>query len=299
MDQPPVVSIVTPSFNQGGFIADTIASVLEQAGDFFLDYIIVDGGSTDGTLDIIRDQQARLHPASEWTALRGLRFLQRSPEAPWVRCRGVSLRWVSEPDQGQSDAINKGFKMAVGDTLAFLNSDDTYYPDALSRVVSAPWSHADFLYGEGMWVSKEGEELLPYPTFPPTRQNFHYQCTLCQPAVFFTRTTYERLGPFSQDYHVAFDFEYWMRALDKGMRFRHLDALLATSRFYVENKSMAQSERRRGELTALRDRYGPQPLTFLDKVKMIKAKYIVHRRTVRAANRLQALIESGVRYSFR
>ena len=299
MVQPPIVSIITPSFNHGDFIAETIASVVGQEGDFFLDYIVVDGGSKDSTGNIVREHQAQLEIGSERIDLRGIRFVPRSSEAPRIRCRGISLRWLSEADRGQSDAINKGFTMAVGDIFAFLNSDDTYYPDALARVTSARWGNSDFLFGEGMWVSKEGTELLPYPTFRPTRQNFWYQCTLCQPAVFFTREAYEKLGPFSLDYHVAFDFEYWLRALDQRMRFRHLGALLATSRFYLENKSMALTDLRRRELVALRARYFPTPVTFLDKLKLVKAKYIVHRRTVNAANKLQKLIDSGVRYSYR
>lgn len=97
------ISVITPSLNQGAFIERTILSVLSQKGDIELDYIIVDGGSTDNTLDIVRKYQE-------------------------------SLTWISEKDRGQSDAINKGFNMATGELLAWLNSDDTYEPHALTEV---------------------------------------------------------------------------------------------------------------------------------------------------------------------
>src|SRR6266702_635663 len=115
----PVISIVTPSYNQGAFLAETIESVIGQEGDFAIDYTIVDGGSSDDSVDIIRDYEARLHNG-KWP----------------VACRGVTLRWTGERDKGQTDALMKGFRMSQGEILAWLNSDDTYLPGALQiRIV--------------------------------------------------------------------------------------------------------------------------------------------------------------------
>src|SRR4030067_2319821 len=114
-----VITIVTPSYNQGRYLAETIESVLGQEGDFYLDYVITDGGSTDGSVEIIRRYERLLN--------EGARTIQ---------CRGVRYRWVSEKDRGQSDAIMKGFRMAEGEILAWVNSDDAYLKGALQTVCS-------------------------------------------------------------------------------------------------------------------------------------------------------------------
>ena len=119
MADAPVISIVTPSYNQGEFLEETLVSVLSQEGDFFLDYLVIDGASTDGSLEIIR-RYAELLEKDEWP----------------VRCRGIRYRWMSEPDNGQSDALMKGFNLAEGEILAWLNSDDVYLPGALQKVTS-------------------------------------------------------------------------------------------------------------------------------------------------------------------
>src|SRR5450631_2739137 len=111
MSNVPTISIVTPSFNQGEFLAATIESVISQAGDFIIDYLIVDGGSLDNSIDIIRGYDA----------------LIRTDMFP-VNCCGLTYRWLSEQDRGQADALAKGFRMAEGEIFAWLNSDDTYLP---------------------------------------------------------------------------------------------------------------------------------------------------------------------------
>src|SRR5574340_1418719 len=114
----PVITVVTPSFNQGRFIDETIRSVISQEGDFYLEYLIMDGGSTDETVDIIKKYD-RLIKEGKWP----------------VKCRGIEYRWVSEKDNGQADAVNKGFKIARGEILGWLNSDDTYLPGALGKAL--------------------------------------------------------------------------------------------------------------------------------------------------------------------
>lgn len=294
-----IISIVTPSFNQAAFIEETIRSVITQQGNFYIDYIIMDGGSTDHTVSILQDYEKIIKQQPESVNQGTLAFYKGNPEIDLVQCKGLSFRWVSEKDKGQSDAINKGLRIAVGDILAFLNSDDTYYPGALQKIINFRWRNADFLYGEGMWISKDGKELMPYPTFEPNKYNFVYQCTLCQPAVFFRKETYERLGEFSTDFHVIFDFEYWMRAVFRGMKFRHIDDKLATSRFYLENKTLADQKTQVNEVPLLTKKYYTKPLNAFEKWKVKRAKHTVHKQTIERVNRLQELMNSDVRYVFK
>jgi glycosyltransferase involved in cell wall biosynthesis len=297
MNDPTVITVVTPSFNQGAFLGETLSSVIGQEGPFFLDYVVVDGASSDCSVETLRQNAERFARSRKVVTVRDLPFHQACAEVPWIHCRGISFRWLSEADRGQTDAINKGLRLAVGDVFAFLNSDDTYFPGALSRIARFDWDDADFVYGNGMWIAKDGTHLLPYPTFRPTRQNFAYQCTLCQPSVFLKRSAYARLGEFATAYHVAFDFEYWMRALSLGMRFKYVDEFLATSRFHPENKSMAQASVRQQEVSALRSMYQSAPKTLLETIERATAKFIVHRRTVAAAKRLHELIGCRVSQS--
>lgn len=222
MSKTKKISIITPSYNQGEFIEETIVSILSQAGDFLLDYIIMDGGSTDNSVDVIRKYE-RLLLDGAWP----------------VKCKGIEYRWVSERDDGQSDAINKGVCAAQGEILGWLNSDDVYYPGALQRVVDLDWQKVDLCYGKGMWISRRGKDLLEYPVFSPSKYSLYCECTLCQPAVFFSREMYAQLGPFSTKYHCAFDYEYWIKAALAGVNTRYVPALLAKSRMYPQNKSLS------------------------------------------------------------
>ncbi len=114
-----IISVVTPSYNQGIFIERTIRSVLDQSGDFSIEYFIADGGSTDDTIQIIKDYEFRV----------------REGDYP-VRCQGVKFGWVSEKDHGQADAVNKGIYATSGEIIAWINSDDIYYPNAFSTVAT-------------------------------------------------------------------------------------------------------------------------------------------------------------------
>ena len=145
-----IFSLVTPSYNSDKFIAKTIESILLQEGDFYIDYIIMDGGSTDKTVNIIKKYE---------TLLR---------EKKWkVRCQGIEYRWVSEKDNGQADAINKGFDKARGDILNWINADDRLLPGALSSVARSVRDNPD----AGLWVGgchlvnstgKVLKEIMPF-----------------------------------------------------------------------------------------------------------------------------------------
>jgi glycosyltransferase involved in cell wall biosynthesis len=204
----PKISIVTPSFNQGQYLDETILSVLGQNYPN-IEYIIIDGGSTDDSVKIIRKYEKYLK------------------------------YWVSEPDKGQSHAINKGFALATGEILGWLNSDDVYYPGTLQHVANLDWEKTDFCYGKGMWTSRCGKDICLYPTFKPSKYSLYFTCTLCQPTVFFKKTVITELGEFSQDYNCVFDYEYWMRAIFMAKVFRYIPILLAKSRMYPQNKSLS------------------------------------------------------------
>ncbi len=233
-----IISVVTPSLNQGEFISEAIESVLSQAGNFYIDYAVIDGGSTDGSVEIIADYE-RLIKKGRWP----------------VRCLGINYRWISEPDDGQVHAINKGFAQAKGEILAWLNSDDIYYPGTFQKISQKNWKRTDFCYGKGMWISRKGEDISHYPTFSPNKYFLHRKCTLCQPTVFFTKQAFMALGPLSDRYCCTFDYDFWLRAVFHGHKFSFISALLAKSRMYAQNKSLLNQRLAEREAAALHHRY--------------------------------------------
>jgi glycosyltransferase involved in cell wall biosynthesis len=210
-------SIVTPSFNQGRFIRDCIESVRAQT-DVTWEHIIVDAGSTDETLAVLRE-----YP---------------------------HLRWTSEPDKGQSDAINKGFLRATGDWVMWLNADDYLLPGALGKVAAAAtrWPETDVLYGECVFVDKDKRLLR--------RKRDHrfdfgilvfYGCYIPSTATFLRRRIIEAGELLDLNYRVCMDFEYYVRLAMRGYHFRHLPEALAAFRWHESNVSATLEQRRRAE----------------------------------------------------
>ena len=206
----PLVSIVTPSLNQGRYLGEAIRSVLEQ--DYpRIEHIVVDGGSTDGTLDVLR------------------RFPQ--------------LRWVSEPDRGQADAINKGFAMAQGEIFGWLNADDYYLPGAVSAAVDALLSEgAGLVHGGWRQVDEKGTTIrdVPAVTFDYGRQ-LERANRVAQPGSFFTREAFEAVGGVDETLTYAMDYELWLR-LGRDYPVSHVDQVLAAYRFHPTSKTVAESE---------------------------------------------------------
>ena len=182
-------TIVTPSFNQGAFIERTIESVLGQRGDFELEYLIVDGGLTDGTLDVLRRYDDR------------------------------RLTWISERDGGQSEAINKGFGRATGDVLAWLNSDDTYVPGALDAVSGAlRTTAARWCFGECAIIDEQDREIRHAITWYKNRLSRRYTARrllekdfIPQPAAFFRRDLLEEVGSVDEACRYSMDYDLWLR----------------------------------------------------------------------------------------
>lgn len=206
----PTISIVTPSLNQATFLPATIESVISQ--DYpGVDYQVMDGGSTDATPQILASYSQRFH-------------------------------WKSEPDDGQSAAINQGWRQAQGEIIAWLNSDDIYYPGSLYKVGTFFKDHpeVDILYGDCDYIDTLGQRLQPYPTQP-----YHYIKLLSdtvnfipQPAVFIRRKVLEQVGYLDEALHYVMDFDYWLRA-GLSQRFAYLPTCLAGLRIHAEAKSIA------------------------------------------------------------
>jgi len=220
----PLVSIVTPSYNKGLFIEETILSVKNQTYPH-IEHIVVDGGSTDETLDILRKYSN-------------------------------SLVWISEPDEGQSDAINKGWRMSRGEILAYLNADDTYMPWAVETAVSFLVQHPDvaMVYGDCNVVDENGEVTQRFQG-----EEFDLKKLLCtdivpQPTAFFRREVVEKVGYLDPDLHLAMDYDLWVRI---GLKFKmqSLHQCLASFRLYPGTKSMSY-----------RNKFYAEHFVILDKV---------------------------------
>ncbi len=222
----PRISIVTPSFNQGRFIEETIQSVLNQEYPN-LEYIIMDGGSTDETPQIISRYENRI------------------------------AYWFSGRDRGQADAIGKGFERATGSILAYLNSDDIYLPGALHAVAkSFVESNDDVVYGNTYWIGTDGRRLGERRQTPFAANGYMYGgFDLQQPATFWTRSIYEKAGGVDAAYSFAMDTDLFMRFVQQGARFRHIRQFVASFRIHPSSKSSTEIARCESELGKLRSRY--------------------------------------------
>jgi len=233
MDGRPLVSIVTPSFNQGRFIRETIESVLSQ-GYPNIEYLVMDGGSTDSTVKILQ-------------------------------VYGDRLSWVSEPDLGQAHAINKGWRRARGAILAYLNSDDTYLPDAVERAVACLEEHpeAGGVYGEGYHVEESGAILERYPTEPFSMARLEETCFICQPTVFLRRETVERVGYLDESLQYCMDYDFWIR-IARVARFVHSSHYLANTRLHADTKTVGQAARAHAEILGMiRRNFGRVPPSWI------------------------------------
>jgi glycosyltransferase involved in cell wall biosynthesis len=241
-------TIVTPSYNQADYLAEAIESVIGQEGEFSIDYIIVDGGSTDGSVDIIRHYAAVVE--------------EKRREC---KCLGITLRWLSEKDDGQADALMKGFRLATGDVLAWLNSDDSYLPGALGKVAALfdRRPGLSVVYGQTHYTDPAGVVIGRYPTGPFDYQRLATFNYICQPSTFFTKDAFEEVGGLDAALHFVMDYDLWIR-LAKGFEFAYLQEFLANYRLHDESKTVSERSalaNHEDALMVVRRHYGRAPLS--------------------------------------
>ncbi|MEP7363393.1 MAG: glycosyltransferase family 2 protein [Acidobacteriota bacterium] len=209
----PLVSIVTPTFNMGRFLSETMDSVLSQ--DYpNIEYIVMDAASTDNTVDILRDYERR--------------FPGR-------------FTWISKPDNGQSDAVNKGFLRSQGEIFTFLNSDDTYLPGAVSRAVAAFQANpeAAVVYGDAYYTAEDNSIIRRYPVDPYDYSRLGSLCHICQPAAFLRAEAFREAGMLDTNLHLTLDYDLWLKISDRHPMFK-VDQFFANSRMWADNKTLSR-----------------------------------------------------------
>jgi glycosyltransferase involved in cell wall biosynthesis len=233
-----LVSVITPSYQQGPFIERTLESVWRQnqgslAGR--IEHIVMDGGSTDGTVEILERWRNR-------------------------------ITFSTGPDGGQTAAINAGMGRARGEILAYLNSDDVYYDGGVAAAVEAfeRDPSADVVYGDADHIDHEDRFLGAYPTEEWSLERLRLVCFLCQPAVFVRRSVVERFGLFDARLNYCMDYEYWLRLGMHGLRFVYLPVRLAASRLHPSNKTLTSPLKAHTEINdMLKERIGTIPDNWL------------------------------------
>jgi glycosyltransferase involved in cell wall biosynthesis len=237
-----LISIVTPSHNQARYLERTIQSVLSQ--DYpQVEYLIVDGSSTDGTLDIIHKYEDRL---------------------AW---------WVSETDRGQTDAINKGFARARGDILAWINSDDTYEPGALSAAVTYLQEHPEvgMVYGDCNYINQDGDVIGKFhaaqTNYRLLRQGYTH---IPQQTMFFRANLWQQIGPLDPSFYFAMDYDLWTR-IARHTEIKYVPQTWANFRLHTSGKTILADDRCWPEMIRVHYRDGGSPLS------LIVAKYYLRK----------------------
>lgn len=222
----PRISIVTPSYNQGQYLEATIKSVLGQNYPN-LEYFIIDGGSIDDSVDIIKKYKNQL------------------------------AFWTSEPDNGQTSAINKGLNLITGDIWAYLCSDDTYnknvFFDIKKQFIENP--DIDVIYGDCNWIDEFGNLIRrkkpsPYSVKKLLKDNFLYQ-----PSIFLRKRVLVKYGYFDENLKYAMDYEYWLR-ISKDSKFKYLHIPIANYRLHSSSKTVGQLRAMRKEMIKIKKVYG-------------------------------------------
>ena len=241
-------SIVTPNYNYGRFLRKALESVFAQAdapGAPEIEHIVIDGSSTDDSVQILKD----------WAA--------SSAASPAAKAGRYTFSYVSEPDKGQTDAINKGLRRATGDVVAWLNADEWYEPGALSKMAAAfeRRPKADLIYGEVRFVRPDGFTIR-------VKRDHRFSsfvllwngCYISSAATFWRRRILDAGDYLDASYKVCMDFEYWVRLWRHGYRFSFLPAILASFTWHEGNVSEVFAARRREERNKVQDLYAPSRL---------------------------------------
>jgi glycosyltransferase involved in cell wall biosynthesis len=256
----PRISIVTPSLNQAAFLPRTLESVLSQQGDFDLEYVVQDGGSTDGSVELLRRHEGR-------------------------------LAWRSEPDSGQSDAINRGLRRTTGEIVGWVNSDDLLLPGALARVAAAFAANpgAAWLHGGCEIVDEHDRPIRRWLTAYKDWRCRHYsrrallvENFVSQMTVFWRRSAMERVGLLDETLRYTFDYDYWLRLSALGDPL-YLPERLAAFRWYTSSKSGAQFDRQFAEDHAVFLRHAPPDRLLRLRKRLRTTQIVAAYRVLRAA----------------
>jgi glycosyltransferase involved in cell wall biosynthesis len=260
----PMVSIITPSLDRVSYIGDVIASVGRQTYER-IEHIIVDGGSGDGTIDLLKKLR-----------------------------KSYDFRWISETDTGMYDAINKGLRMSRGSILAYLNTDDLYFPWTVEVAVKAILNNtrSGLVYGDMLILDERsrGVALALYPPFHEgrlQRTNF-----LGQPTVFFRRSVFEKVGSFDETLRYVGDCDYWLRAAS-AFPIIKVDDIMALQRNHPETLRSSQAAALQSEVQLVRSRYQRMTGGLARVLQLVDRLYLFIHRRYRLLQFLSALRRSN------
>jgi glycosyltransferase involved in cell wall biosynthesis len=262
MKKQPLVTIVTPSYNQAQYLEATIQSVLAQSYPN-IEYIVIDGGSTDGSVEIIKQYADKL------------------------------AYWVSEPDQGQTDAINKGFARANGEVMAWLNSDDTYHPEGVAKAVAYLEQHPEvgLVYGDTDFIDEHGRVMGHFPA----RQTSHARIRrgyvhIPQQASFWRAELWRQVGPLDPSFYFAMDYDLWVR-LSKVSEIKYVPDVWAYFRLHGDSKTIQDDDRCWPEMVKIHRRDGGSWLSILT-IKFVLRRLLAPLVTLQRRRRVQKAMES-------
>lgn len=263
MQDWPKITVVTPSFNQGRFLEDTILSVLGQQYPN-LEYIIIDGGSTDNSVDIIKKYEKHLS------------------------------YWISEKDNGQAHAINKGFELAHGEILCWLNSDDLFMPNILlfvaaqlntgeSEIMTGDCIH--FFENGSYGTTAEGSHTSEYFREMDIRDGD----IIIQPSTFWTRKTWERTGILNEKLNYVFDWEWFLRVITSGISPKVINKTFSLYRIHETYKTGTGGEKRHKEIISVYKQFGNEKSAFLYR-HVLKDKKILKSGLINKIRQLLSMI---------
>jgi glycosyltransferase involved in cell wall biosynthesis len=262
IEQQPLVTIVTPSFNQAQYLEETINSVLGQNYPN-IEYIIIDGGSADGSVEVIKKYADRL------------------------------AYWISEPDKGQTEAINKGFAQANGQILAWLNSDDTYHPEGVAKAVAFLAEHPEvgLVYGDTDFIDESGKVMGRFPA----RQTNHARIRrgyvhIPQQAAFWRAELWEQVGPLDPSFYFAMDYDLWVR-LSAISEIKYVPGVWAYFRLHGDSKTIKDDDRCWPEMVRIHRRDGGKWLSVLT-IKYVLRRILAPLVTFRRRSRVAKAMES-------
>jgi glycosyltransferase involved in cell wall biosynthesis len=252
MKKEPLVTIVTPSYNQAAYLEETIQSVLNQ--DYKnIQYIIVDGASTDGSVDLIKRHKNKI------------------------------VEWISENDRGQTDAINKGFSLAKGEIIGWLNSDDTLFPHAVSEAVRFLIDNpaVGLIYGDANFISGDSEVIGKFPAAQTTLKKLRRGYVhIPQQASFFWKSLWDQVGPLDPSFYFAMDYDLWVR-LASISEIKYLPRLWANFRLHMDAKTISADDRCWPEMLRVHYRDGGSwfsQIVLKYYLRKIAAPFIRYRR---------------------